>query len=92
MVKKIISIDWKNASFVFNNKNKKFLQTVESALISKLPHFNLSSGFYSLPDDIAQDIISELHIQLSLLVFYHPGCPPCRLFLSIIHYASGADA
>ena len=27
---------------------------VESALISKLPNFNLSSAFYSLPDNIAQ--------------------------------------
>ena len=31
------SIHWKNASFVFNNKNKEDLQMVESALISKLP-------------------------------------------------------
>ena len=57
------SIDWKNASFVFNNKDKKVLQMVESALILKLPNFNLSSGFYSFSDNIAQDIISELHIQ-----------------------------
>ena len=40
----------------FNNKIK------ESALISKMPNFNLSSGFYSLPDNIAQDIISDLRI------------------------------
>ena len=35
---------------------------VESALIPKLPNFNSSEGFYSLPDNIAQHIISELHI------------------------------
>ena len=35
---------------------------VESALISKLSNFNLSSGFYGLPDDFAQDIVSELKI------------------------------
>ena len=54
------SIDWKNALFVFNNKNKEGLQMVESALISKLLNFNLSSGFYSLPDNVAQDIVLEL--------------------------------
>ena len=57
------SIDLKNASFVFNNKNREVLHMTESALISKLPKFNLSSGFYTLPDNIAQDIISALHIQ-----------------------------
>ena len=36
---------------------------VESALISKMPIFNLSSGFYSLPDNIMQDILSELSLQ-----------------------------
>ena len=46
----------KNSSCVFYNKNK-------SALILKLLNFNLSSGFYGLPDNIAQDIVSELHIQ-----------------------------
>ena len=60
--KKIIFIDWKNASFVFNNKNKKFFQIVESALTSKLLILNLASGFYNLPDNIVQDIISLLHI------------------------------
>ena len=62
MLEKNHCIEWKNALFVFNNKNK-FLQMVESALISKLPNFNLSSGFYSLPDNIAQDIVSELRLQ-----------------------------
>ena len=36
---------------------------VESALISKLPNYNLSSGIYSLPDNIAQDIFPEFYIQ-----------------------------
>ena len=44
-------------------KNKEVLQIVESAPISKLPKFNLSSGFYSLPSNIAQNILSELHLQ-----------------------------
>ena len=44
---------------VFNDKNKEVLQMVESALISKLPNFNLSSCFYSLPDNI----VLELHLQ-----------------------------
>jgi len=57
------SIDWKNASSVFNNKNKKVVQMVESALISKISISNLSSGFYSLPDNIMQDILSELSLQ-----------------------------
>ena len=57
------SIDWKNASFVFNNKNKEVVQMVESTLISKMPIFNLSSGFYSLPDNIMQVILSELSLQ-----------------------------
>ena len=55
-------IDWKNALFVFNNRNKEVLQIVEAALISKLPNFNLSSCFYNLTDNIAQDLISEQHI------------------------------
>ena len=63
MLEKNHSIDWKNASFVFNNKNKEVLQMVESALISKMPNFNLASGFYSLPDNITQDILSELGLQ-----------------------------
>ena len=42
--------------------SEEVFQIFESALISKLPNFNLSSGFYTLPDKIAQDIISELHI------------------------------
>ena len=53
MLEKNHSIDWKNASFVFNNKNKEVLYMVESALFSKLPKFNLSSGFYSLPNNFA---------------------------------------
>ena len=56
-------IDRKNTSLVFGNKDKEVLQRVESALISKLPNFNLSSDFYSLPDIIAQNIVSEHHIQ-----------------------------
>ena len=44
-------------------KNKVVLPMVESALISKLSNFNLSSGFYSLPVNIAQDIVWKLHIQ-----------------------------
>ena len=57
------SIDGKNASyFVFNNKHEEVLQMVESAFISKRPNFNLSSVYYTLPDNIAQDIISEPHI------------------------------
>ena len=63
MLEKNHSIDWKNASYVFNNKNKEVLQMVESALISKMPNFNLASGFYSLPDNITQDILSELGLQ-----------------------------
>ena len=62
MLDKNHSIDWENASFVFNNKNKDVLQMVESALISRLPNFNLAAGFYSLPNNIAQDIVSELRI------------------------------
>ena len=61
-VRKKYSIDEENASFVFNDKNKKVLQMVETAFISKIPTFNLSSGFYILADYIGQDIISELHI------------------------------
>ena len=56
------SIDGENASFFFNNKNEDIIQMVDFALISKLPNFNMSSGFYSLPDNITQDIVSELHI------------------------------
>ena len=56
------STDWKNASFVFNNKNKEVLQIVESTLISKLPNIDLISGFYTLPDNIAQDIFLEIII------------------------------
>ena len=59
--KKNHSIDWENASFVFNKK-KVALRMVISSLMSKLPNFNLSSGFYSLPNIIAQDIVSELQI------------------------------
>ena len=44
-------------------ENTEIHKMVESALISKLPNFNLSSGFYSLPDNIAQDVISELCLQ-----------------------------
>ena len=41
MMEKRYSIDGKNASFVFDNKNKEVLQMVESVLISKLPpNFN----------------------------------------------------
>ena len=68
--KKNHSFDWENELFVLNNKNKEVLHMIESALISKLPNFNLPSGFYNLSDDIAQDIVSELHIQLTLFVFY----------------------
>ena len=62
------SIDWKTTSLGFNNKkkmvnNKYILQMVESALLSKLPNFNLSSGSYSLPHNIVQDMVSELSIQ-----------------------------
>ena len=53
-------IDWKNASFVFSDKSKEVLRMVESAPTLKLPNFNLFSGFYSLSDNIAQDIVSEL--------------------------------
>ena len=49
-------------SFILNNKNKEVLHMVESVLISKLPNFNLSSAFYTLPDNIARDDIYELHI------------------------------
>ena len=49
--KKKHSIDWKNALFIFNTKNKEGLQMLESTLVPKLPNFNLSSGFYSLPDN-----------------------------------------
>ena len=43
-------------------ENEEVLQMFESALISKLPNFISSSGFHSFPDNIAQDMISELHI------------------------------
>ena len=48
-----------NTSFIFIIKNI-VLQIVQSALISKLPFISLSLGSYTLPDNIAQDIISEL--------------------------------
>ena len=63
MLEKNLSIDWKNVLFVFNNKNKEVLQMVQSAFISKLPNFNLFSGFYGPPDSIAEDFISELQTQ-----------------------------
>ena len=53
------SIYWKNASFVFNNKDEEVIQMVESALISNQLNFNFSSDLYTLPDNFAQDIISE---------------------------------
>ena len=62
MLVKIILLIGKNALFIFNNKNKEVLQIVEFVLIAELPNFNLSSGFYGLPDYIASDIVSELHI------------------------------
>ena len=49
MLEKDHSIDWKNALFVFNDKNIEVLQIVETALISILANFILSSGFYRLP-------------------------------------------
>ena len=65
---------------------------VESGLTSKLPNFNLSSGFYSLPGNIAQYILSRLfnnplHVALNIHVATSILCPH---LLSIIHYASGA--
>ena len=57
MLEKMHSIDWKNASYVSNNKNIDVIQIIASAFISKLPTFNFSSGFYAFVDNIAQDII-----------------------------------
>ena len=48
-VEKSHSIGWKNALFVINSKNEEVFQMIESALISKLPNFNLSSGFLAFP-------------------------------------------
>ena len=42
---------------------------VESALISKLPNFNLSSVFFTLPDNLAQNIVSELYCCLTTTLF-----------------------
>ena len=43
------SINWKNASFVFNDKSEEVLQMVESIHISKLSNIKLSSGFIAFP-------------------------------------------
>ena len=69
MLEKNHSIGWKNASFLFNNKNKEVFQMVESALISKLPNSNLSSCFYSLPDNIAQGIYRNFVLNDPFLYF-----------------------
>ena len=51
------AIDWTNAKFLFNSKNKNILQMVESALISRCPNFNLASGFFNVTGDIATSIL-----------------------------------
>ena len=93
MLEKNHSIDWKNASFVFNNKNREVLQMVESTLISKISNFNLSSGSYCLHGNIAQDIVLEnCDFEELRFLLQHPCSLPCWHLLSIIHHVSGAHA
>ena len=58
----LVIVKFHNLSSII--KNKEVRHVVEFDLILKLPNFNLylSSGFYTIPDNIAEGNISELHI------------------------------
>ena len=56
------NIDWKGASFVFKSRDKTTLQFIESILISLKPNFNLSTGFYQVPDPIIQHLQKKSNI------------------------------
>ena len=51
----ITSISYFSKEFITFLLNSNMLYYIKSALISKLPIFILSSGFYNLPDNIEQD-------------------------------------
>ena len=54
------AIDFRNATFIFNSKHKNLLQIVESMYISEFPNFNLSSGFYTLPNPVKKMLIKRI--------------------------------
>ena len=85
------SIDWKNSSFFINNKNKEVLQMVECARILKLPNFNLSSGFYSLLDNIVHDIAQSPMIPSCILTSRFPSLLAFPFHYSLCFWSSCLD-
>ena len=54
------AIDFRQATFIFNSKNKNLLQMVESMYISEFPNINLSSGFYTLPNPVKKMLVNRI--------------------------------
>ena len=52
-------INWTASKFVFNSKDKQILQLVESSFIHFVPNFNLTSGFYTLAQDLYRTIFKH---------------------------------
>jgi hypothetical protein len=55
-------IDWDSSSFLFKSNKKDILQMVESILITKIPNFNLSPGFYTVPENLRESILKLIQI------------------------------